>query len=53
MISQIRTLLHAKSSDPNLCRASHKHGLELCTVYGRSGTLFENESAVPNVSASN
>jgi hypothetical protein len=52
-ISQIKTSLRAKNSDPTVRRASHKHGLELRTVYGTSGTLFENESAVPNISTLN
>jgi hypothetical protein len=51
--SQIKTSLHAKNSDPPVRRASHKHGLQLRTVYSTSGTLFENESAVPNISALN
>ena len=33
--------------------ASHQHGLEVCTVYGISGTVLKDDKALPYLTALN
>jgi hypothetical protein len=33
--------------------ASHRHWFQACTVYGRTGTMLKNDTAVPKLAAIN
>ena len=54
--SQMKTLRVCKNETlpcAAVGTASHQHGLEACTVYGRSGTVLSNDKAVPKLSTLN